>query len=447
MIAAEAEPENRRFGFLDHAALWGSLGISLYVMPFGSLLVPALSLERAILATVVAAFIGALVMAAIAAIAARTGQSTLELLAGVFGPRASAPMGLLLLVRNVALGAFALALIADSAQLVSERALGAGLRPVWVLVFAVLGLALARAGPDFVVRRLLKRGGFWLVLLVAAGITLSAYMEFGVPAYLTRPAVGGWPSFWQAVDVMLIVPLLWLPLVADYARLGSNARSAAGGTFGGFFIATAWLGVLGIVYLPAVESGDIAGFVVGMKLGMAALVILLVLQLDEVFANMNSAVLALGFFRRLNRRVASFAVTALVVAAALPFDLVSSEGYFLLIGSLFVPLFGVLIADQMLERVPGGKTMPAVPLVAWALGFVAYQWISPPDVGWWRDMMERVFADGLGQPFPLTDEITWLGAAIPSFLVGFAVQMLGGRMAAAVRPRSRLATGSQYNSE
>ncbi len=439
-MAADSGRQERTFGFLDHAALWGSLGVSLYIMPFGSLLVPALSLERAILATAVAGSIGALMMAAIAAIAARTGQSTLELLAGVFGPRAPAPMALLLLVRNVALGAFALALIADSAALVSERALGAGLRPLWVGVFAALGLALVKAGPDFVVRRLLKRGGFWLVLLVAAGITVSAYMEFEVPAYLTRPAVGGWPSFWQAVDVMLIVPLLWLPLVADYARLGSNARSAAGGTFAGFFIGTVWLGALGIVYLPAVESGDIAGFVVGMKLGMAALVILLVLQLDEVFANVNSAALALGFFRRLDQRAVAPAVTLLAVAAALPLDLVSSEGYFLLIGSLFVPLFGVLIADQM---VPGKGTTAAVPLAAWAMGFVAYQWISPADVGWWRDVLERVFADGLGLPFPLTDEITWLGAAIPSFLAGFAVQMLGVRTAAAVRLWPRLATGSE----
>ena len=439
-MAADTGPQQRRFGFLDHAALWGSLGVSLYIMPFGSLLVPALSVERAILATAVAGFIGALIMATIAAMAARTGQSTLELLAGVFGPRAPAPMALLLLVRNVALGAFALVLVADSAELVSERALGAGLRPLWVVIFAALGLALVKAGPDFVVRRLLKRGGFWLVLMVAAGITISAYMEFEVPAYLTRPAVGGWPSFWQAVDVMLIVPLLWLPLVADYARLGSNARSAAGGTFAGFFIATVWLGALGIVYLPAVESGDIAGFVVGMKLGMAALVILLVLQLDEVFANMNSAVLALGFFRRLDQRAAALAVTLLAVAAALPLDLVSSEGYFLLIGSLFVPLFGVLIADQMM---PGKGTTAAVPLAAWALGFAAYQWISPADVGWWRDVMERVFADGLRLPFPLTDEVTWLGAAIPSFLVASAVQMLGVRTAAAVRLWPRLATGSE----
>ena len=96
-----------------------------------------------------------------------------------------------------------------------------------------------------------------------------------------------------------------------------------------------------------------------------------------------------------------------------------------------------------LERTGGDKPVPAVPLVAWALGFAAYQWISPADVGWWRDAAERVLADGLRLPFPLTDEITWLGAAIPSFLAGFAIQVLGGWMAAAVRSRLRLAAGSR----
>jgi len=414
----------RTFGALDHAVLWGSIGVSLYVMPFGSLLVPALSVEQAFLAVVVAMLLGALLLAAVAAVAAGSGLSTVELLARVFGDRATPLVAALLLVRNVAWAAFALSLIAGAAELVSERALGAGLRPLWVIAFGLAGAALAAAGPEFTVRKLLRRAGLWLVLLVAAVITLSAYMQFEVPTYLKRPAVGGWPSFWQAVDVMLIVPLLWLPLVADYARRGKDAAGAFVGSFAGFFAASVWLGFLGVVYLPAVETADISGFIVGMKLGLGALVILLLLQTDEVFAGVHSAGLALRTLVPLGRREGAIALSVLVIALALPFDLLRTEGWLLLLASLFVPLFGVLLADQ-LGREPGRAADAPSALAAWAAGFLIYHWISPADLGWWRDAMDWAFAHELGLPFPLTDEVTWLGAAIPSLLAGFTLHLVG----------------------
>jgi len=421
---SEGGQGGRTFGVLDHAVLWGSVGVSLYVMPFGSLLVPALSIERAFAAVLVAMLIGALLLAAVAAVAAHSGLSTVELLARLFGDRATPAVAVLLLVRNVAWAAFALSLIAGAAELVSARALGAGLRPLWVVAFGLAGLALAAAGPEFTVRKLLRRAGLWLALLVAAVVTLSAYMEFEVPTYLKRPAVGGWPSFWQAVDVMLIVPLLWLPLVADYARHGKSAAGAFVGSFAGFFVASVWLGFLGVVYLPAVESADISGFVVGMKLGLGALVILLLLQTDELFVGVHSAGVALRALVPLGRRAGAVALGVLVIALALPFDLLQAEGWLLLLASLFIPLFGVLLADQLAREPASVHDAPSA-LAAWAAGFLLYHWISPADIGWWRDAMDWVFAHELGLPFPLTDEVAWLGAAIPSLLAGFGLHLVG----------------------
>ncbi len=432
-MSRETAAEELTFGFLDHAALWGSLGVTLYVMPFGALLVPALSLEQAFLAVVVAAAMGGLLVGAVAAMAARSGLATVELLAQLLGERFKPLLAALLLVRNVVFAAFALSLIAASAELVSDRALGAGLRPLWVVAFGMAGLSLVAAGPQFVIRKLLRRAGLWLALLIAAAVTLSAYLEFGVPAYLQRPAAGGWPSFWQAVDVMLIVPLLWLPLVADYARLGRGVGSSFAGSFLGLFLATAWLGFLGVVYLPAVETGDIAGFVVGTQLGLAALVVLLLLQTDEVFANVHSAGVALEAVPSAWRW--PLVAGAAAVILALPFDFLRFEASLLLLASLFVPLFGVLLADFLLSR---GFAQPALApsaLAAWGLGFFIYHWISPAEVGWWQDALSWLLDDALHLTFPLTEEITWLGAAIPSFLAGFLLHALGRAALGRRRPQ------------
>ena len=429
---------DRRNGFslVEHFALWATLSASLYIMPFGSQLVPAMSIERALLAAAVAAFVAGLLIAAIATAAARTGMSTLELIAAPFGRRASAPLALLLLVRNVAFAAFALSFMAEAASVVSDRATGEALRPVWVLVFGLLAGALVVLGPEFVVRKVLKRAGVWIVLVLAVVIAASAYMEFEVPSYLRRPAVGGWPSFWQGVDIMLVVPLLWLPLVADFARFGKDARQAGLGSFLGVFVMTIWFGALGIIYLPAVESGDISGFVVGMNMSLGALVLLFLLQGDEVFANGVSAKAALDALPlpSFGRSGSAVFVTLAAVLVALPADLLRVEGTFLVLGSLFIPLFGVVIADQMAGR--EGNRFGPVALGAWVLGFLAYHWISPPDAEWWRDAADWFFSGQLGLPYPLTDEVDWLGAAIPSFLVAFGIQLAGLVFLAAVNPRS-----------
>ncbi|HET9476363.1 MAG TPA: hypothetical protein VFP63_02620, partial [Dehalococcoidia bacterium] len=330
-------PDGRSFGLLEHFAFWATLSAGLYIMPFGSQLVPAMSVERAILATAVAAFIAGLLIAAIATAAARSGQTTLELIAAPFGARASIPLAVLLLVRNVAFAAFALSFMAEAASVVSDRALGAGLRPAWVVGFGLLGYLLLRLGPEFVVGKILRRGGVWVVLLLAVVIAASAYMEFEVPSYLRRPAVGGWPSFWQGVDIMLIVPLLWLPVVADFARFGKDTRSAGLGSFLGVIAMTIWFGSLGIIYLPAVESGDISGFVVGMNMSLGAVVLLFLLQGDEVFASGVSARNALDAlpFPSIARAASPMLVTGIAVAIALSGDLLQAEGTFLLLGSLF----------------------------------------------------------------------------------------------------------------
>ncbi len=407
------------FGFLDHFALWASLGASLYLMPFGALLVPALSIEQAVLASMVAGLIGGLLIASIAAIAANAGRSSAELLCEPLGERGRWPIALLLLARHVLFAVFALALIADAAQLVSDRSLGAGLRPVWVALFGAAGLALVLAGPQRVSTGM-RRAGLWLVLLVAVAVSASAYAEFEIPAYLTRPAAGGWPSFWQATDIMLIFPLLWLPVVADFARFGSETRPTARGSFAGVFIASVWFGVLGILYLPATDTGDIPGFVAGMQLGLGALALLFLLQIDEIYANTYATVPAIEILGAGARaKLAPALVFVAGVPAAILLRVSDLEGYVLLVGSVFVPAFAIVLARALS---PAARPW-VVPTLAWGCGFVLYQWISPAEIGWWQDAFSSPI-EAAGLPFPLPDSVTPLGAAVPAFLLALVFDLL-----------------------
>ena len=52
-------------------------------------------------------------------------------------------------------------------------------------------------------------------------------------------------------------------------------------------------------------------------------------------------------------------------------------------------------------------------VAAWLLGFLVYNWINPGTVTAWVSLVERLFADLVGLPFPLSARLPWLGARSP----------------------------------
>jgi NCS1 family nucleobase:cation symporter-1 len=114
------------------------------------------------------------------------------------------------------------------------------------------------------------------------------------------------------------------------------------------------------------------------------------------------------------------------------------EQFLFLLGSVFVPLFGVFVADYFLLRnrprdlfavsaLPGVRWRALVP---WAVGFLLYQWSVPTALPGWESAMRTVFHSWLGLPFPLWGSA--LGASVPSFLVALLVSL-----AVLERPGSR----------
>jgi hypothetical protein len=52
-------------------------------------------------------------------------------------------------------------------------------------------------------------------------------------------------------------------------------------------------------------------------------------------------------------------------------------------------------------------------MVAWAVGFLIYQWSVPTPLAGWQDWMRTLFHSWLHLPFPLWNSVA--GASIPSF--------------------------------
>jgi nucleobase:cation symporter-1, NCS1 family len=379
-----AEAPVRALGFRDTLGLWGNLGISL-LLPVAAVYVvlPGRPLWVTVAAIVVGAVIGSVLLGSAAAAGAREGVPAMVLLRGLLGRRTSYLPTALNLLQCVGWAVFEILVIAEAAS----RALHA---PRWPFVIGAGALATVMAVRPLGAVRLLARFGIW------ASLAAIAYLFVRVLSHPLPPLThGGATSFWTAVDIVIALPISWFPLAADYTRHGRSGRSTFAGSSLGYGGATVVMFVLGALALAAYGSAglDVVQALLAVPLGVLALLVLVVLELDEAFANLYStAVSAQNVLSRVDRRLLALVTGVLATLLALTMDITSYEAFLYLIGAVFVPLVAVfLVAYWLVPRGPWdtSETAPARLwlLLPWAAGFVAYQLTLPtsftgPGAGW-----------------------------------------------------------------
>lgn len=428
----EEAPPPRPLGLFDQVSLWGNLGISLLLLVAGVFVVspdptlPALSLAAALTAVVVGALIGNVLLGLAAVPGAATGAPAMVLLRGMFGWRGSWLPTACNIVQNVGWATFELWIIAESAARLTDDSL----RPVFVLAGGAVITVMALV-PLGVVRTYIKRVAVWAVLLSTAYLFVRV-LGRPLPAF----GDGSWAGFWKATDIVISLPVSWMPLAADYARHSRSSRAAFGGAFFGYGTATLAFFSLGVLAYASFAldaapgtSVDVIGSLLALPAGGLALLILLVDELDEGFANVYSTTVSVqNVAPRLDRRLVTVPAGVLATALALLVDdMWPYEGFLLLIGSVFVPLFAAFLVDYyVLHRGRWDVSEDARPrwemLVPWAAGFLTYQLINPGIVGWWRDFWVARQAD-LGFTPP-----SWTSASLLSFAVAAVLTLVLGRL-------------------
>jgi NCS1 family nucleobase:cation symporter-1 len=423
----------RVLGFTDTALLWGNLGVSLLVLVAGTYLVPALSLPDALLAILIGCLIGNTMIAAAAAIGAQARVPSMVLLRAPLGRRGSVLPSTLNVVQCIGWTIFELIVIATAASALSERLFGFEARWLWTLVFAALALALGLLGPIGFVRRFVRKLAIWVVPLALAYLAWWALADADLGALWQRPGEGG-ISVWQGADLVIGITVSWVPLAADYTRFSRDERSAFWGTGIGYFVPDALLLALGAVLFFSRDLSDPAALPAAVAAGgLAAFVALLALTIaetDEAFANAYSgAVSARNIVPAAPQQLLVVLTTGVATVGALTLDLLSYQSFLLLLGSFFVPLFAVLLADWLVAgRRYARDDFFAAPswrvgqLAAWLAGFALYQWLYPTGPSWWVGVVDRL------------DPPAWgVGATIPSFALSFA---LAGTVSAVARRRA-----------
>jgi NCS1 family nucleobase:cation symporter-1 len=432
----EPVPERLRvLGGVDMTLLWLNLGVSLLV-----LVLPAyfdLSLGKALLATLVGGLIGNAMLALAGMIGADARVPTMVLQRAPLGHRGSYLATGLNVAQCLGWSIFELIVIAKAASLLSDKFLGFQATWFWTILFGVLATVLALAGPISFVRRYIRKVAIWAV--AASIIYLTWWILDGARGHDVWSGKGHHGSFWAAVDIVIAVTVSWAPLVADYTRFARNRKSAFWGVGIGYLLPTFFQFGFGSVLVlsrgvdpnhPELILTAIAG---GGLAAALALLALTVDETDEAFANVYSAAVSMqNVATRMSQRLLIAGAAAIATGGALLINLRQYQGFLYLLGSFFVPLFGVLLADWLLagarytsDRFFAAPAIRPAQIAAWLVGFGLYQWLLPQGPSWWLDLIHHNTA-----PVDFT-------ASVPSFAAAFALAGLAGLVAR--KPRTAFA--------
>jgi NCS1 family nucleobase:cation symporter-1 len=427
----EPVPERLRvLGVLDGLLLWSNLSVSLLVIVAGAFLVLpasefglALSLPEALGAIVAAALVGNVLLGLGGLIGADARVPTMVLLRAPLGRRGSyLPTGLNV-VQCLGWSVFELIIIATGASALSQQVLGFGGVVFWKILFGAVATALAFLGPVGFVRKVVRRFAIWVVL--ASLVYLTWWSLHGQhPVRLWHR--DGTHAFWPGFDLVLASIISWTPLVADYTRFSRSRRAGFWSSGLGYLLPTIPLFALGALIAMSRHISSAPDLLVAVAAGGAASIVALLAltvdESDEAFANVYSGAVSLqNLLPRVPQRLLVGSVATVATVGALLVDLRNYQPFLYLLGSFFVPLFAVLLADWLLSGCHyGADDVFRVPelrsemLFAWLAGFCLYQWLSPQGPAWWTGLVAH--AHPHASP--------WGGASLPSFAAAFVLAAL-----------------------
>ena len=393
---------------VDLFVLWSSLGVGLLVLVAGSLLVPALGLLESFIISLLGSIIGSIFLALAGLIGSDYGVPTMVSLRPILGRVGSYLPTILNVIQLVGWTGFELMIMGAAASNISGPILGEYTKPFWIIVFAIWCTALALGGPLIVVRQWLEKVAIWLVYFSTAWITFQVFSRPNVSAILFKPGDGSLPIL-LALDLVIAMPISWWPLISDYNRFSKDSKSGFLGTFLGYTLANTWFYFLGASIALVMGIKDIVSSISMLFLGNLALILILVDETDNAFADIYSTAVSLqNISPKTKQWKFVLAAAALGVILTITIPLEEYEWFLLMIGGLFVPLLGVVVSEYIIRRRKGGfrieefyeksKKIGVGQLISWFMGIILY--------------------------FAITNLFPQIGASIPSFALSAILNLL-----------------------
>jgi putative hydroxymethylpyrimidine transporter CytX len=383
----------RTMGGVDYFLLWAGVGISLAEIWAGGFLA-GMGFWAGMTAILLGHVIGNSLMALGGIMGSQYGIMSMVSVRPSFGMRGADLAAVLNVIQLIGWAAIMLVIGGQAGAMLGASAGGVwARRELWIVGIGLGTLiwALYTGRPFW---KIIQNIAVVSLLLVTAVMTWVSVQEFGSGITASKP--GDLP-FMIGLDLVIAMPISWLPLVADYARFSKKTdRTAFWNTWWGYFIVSSWMYILGLMATLVTGSTDPAILILEImgKIGMAipALILVVFSTITSDFPDIYSATCSMMTISpRVKPKIFMWGAGILSIAVALVFPSNQYEHFLLFIGAMFVPLFGVVLTDffilrkgqlhvEELYKTDGeywyfnGFNLMA--LLSWAAGFAVFEWIA-----------------------------------------------------------------------
>lgn len=242
---------------------------------------------------------------------------------------------------------------------------------VWSLIIGAFIMLWIWLGKDIGWK---KANNMAVILLFMLTMVLSVII-FRNHELFSKIGSGDMP-FGLGLELAVVMPLSWLPLISDYTRFAKTKRGGAWGSWLGYFFGSCWMYMIGLGAAIVYSNPDPSTMLLAVNLGLVALGIIVLATVTTTFLDAYSAgVTLLNIFPKLNEKFVALIMTAIGTALAIIVNIEGYESFLYAIGSVFAPLFAILLTDYFLLK---NKKIQANLLVNWgtlslcALGTMLY---------------------------------------------------------------------------
>ncbi|HBW34324.1 putative hydroxymethylpyrimidine transporter CytX [Desulfosporosinus sp. BICA1-9] len=329
----------------NFSTLWFGAAISVAEILTGGLLAP-LGFKMGVLAILIGHLVGTSLLVLAGIIGTNERIPALVSTRISFGKYGSYLFSVLNVLQLLGWTAVMIIVGARSVNQISKTLWGFDQLTVWSLIIGVFIMIWVWLGKDSGWK---KANHIAVVLLFLLTIILSTII-FSNHELFTKQVVGDM-SFGFGIELAVIMPLSWLPLISDYTRFAKSRRDGAWGSWLGYFFGSSWMYIIGLGAAIIASDADPAAMLLAANLGIVALGIIVLATVTTTFLDAYSAgVTFLNIFPKLNEKTVALVMTGIGTGLAIIVNIEQYEHFLYAIGSVFAPLFAILLTDYFLLK-------------------------------------------------------------------------------------------------
>jgi len=361
---------------LSQFILWFGAAISVAEILTGAMLAP-LGLQKGITAILTGHIIGSIILYLAGTIGAQSKLPAIESTRISFGKYGSFLFATLNIIQLLGWTAVMIINGAQALDAVSNSLFHFTSIPLWCVIISFLIVFWVILGIKNLAKVNLVAVSALFVMTIILGVTVFGKSSFHLPAFTETM------SFGTAVELNVAMSISWLPLIADYTRNLKHERTGTAFSVLGYFLGSSFMFIIGLGASLYAGTSDIASILLASGLGIAAFIIVLFSTVTTTFLDAYSAgVSSASFSKKINEKVAALVICGLGMLLAIFIPMSQYENFLYLIGSVFAPLFAILLTDYFILKVKTVDThrlLNIKNILLWLLGVIAYRLLMPYD--------------------------------------------------------------------